>query len=67
MDRRCVTPEKQIIREDEKQCPGAPLREKKTSSRTAGLTIEIPKFDGDFTDPKDLNQEGAAVKKARKG
>jgi len=67
MDSRCVTPEKQIIREGVKQCPGAPLREIRTTSRTAGLTIEIPKFDGDFTDPKDVNLEGAAVKKARKG
>jgi hypothetical protein len=67
MDRRCVTPEKQIVRQDEKQCPGAPQREKKTTSRTAGLTIEIPKFDGNFTDPKDEIPEGAAVKKARKG
>ena len=64
MDRRCVTPEKQITREGEKQCPGAPVREKKTFSMTAGLTIEIPKFDGNFTDPKD---ESAPVKKARKG
>jgi hypothetical protein len=62
MDSRCVTPEKQIIREDGKQCPGAPLREIRTTSRTAGLTIEIPKFDGDFTDPKDVD-----AKKARKG
>jgi hypothetical protein len=63
---RCMTPVNQITREGEKQCPGAPSR-KKSESKTYGLSIEIPKFEGDFTDPRDENPEGAAGKKARKG
>jgi hypothetical protein len=68
MDNRCVTPVKQIS-VGVMECPGAPTRVKKTISKTSGLTIEIPPFDGEFTDPRDpvnITDLGGAVKKSRK-
>ncbi len=68
MDNRCVTPVKQISR-GTMECPGAPTRVKKTIGKTSGLTIEIPPFDGEFTDPRDpvnISDLGGAVKKTRK-
>ena len=50
MSSRSVTPVKQIIKDD-KQCPDAPVR--KTHSVNPGnLSIVIPPFQEDFTDPR---------------
>ncbi len=50
MAERSTTPVNQMIK-PATQCPGAPAR--KMISTPERLTIKIPPFNGDFTDPRD--------------